>query len=142
MNKYLGLVSMIKDEREYLKEWIHFHLDQGFQKILLFDNDSVDSPSQVLSLCNFSKYCEIFPWPSSTLKSNTQLDFLKFAIKKFSEFRWLACIDVDEFMFQKNGSSMVDFLADYEDSACLKTAWRNFGYGGNIVPPTHGGGSI
>ena len=45
---YLAACIIIKNEAEYIKEWIDFHLLVGFDKIILYDNESNDNLKQKL----------------------------------------------------------------------------------------------
>ena len=46
--KGIAVVAIAKNEAQYLKEWTEFYFNQGFDNIILFDNDSTDNTKEVL----------------------------------------------------------------------------------------------
>lgn len=46
--KYLAVATLIKNKRKYLREWLEFHLMQGFSYFILYDNESEDGMKEFL----------------------------------------------------------------------------------------------
>ena len=46
---YLSIGAVFKDERDYLQEWIDFHRRVGVEHFFLYDNESSDTPEEVLT---------------------------------------------------------------------------------------------
>ncbi len=38
----------MKDEGEYLSEWIQYHIDRGITKFILYDNESSDDTKSII----------------------------------------------------------------------------------------------
>jgi hypothetical protein len=48
--KRLTAIYWVKDEARYIPEWIEFHLMQGFEHFILYDNNSTDGSSNIKTL--------------------------------------------------------------------------------------------
>lgn len=46
---YLSATCIIKNEAEYMPEWLEYHLLVGFEKFYIYDNGSTDNIKQVLA---------------------------------------------------------------------------------------------
>ena len=95
--KTLAICAVFKDEAEYLDEWVRFHRSQGVEHFFLYNNFSSDNFEQVLA--PHADYVTVTNWPISFLEGG-QLRAMVHAIERLrGTYRWLAIIDVDEFIF-------------------------------------------
>ena len=46
---YSAIVLLIKNENRYLKEWLDWHLNLGFDKVYIYDNGTTESVKDVIS---------------------------------------------------------------------------------------------
>lgn len=91
----IAIVAIAKNEALYIREWLEYHRIVGIQKFYFYDNESDDDTKQILQ-----------PYIDSGLVEYTyikgkarQLDAYNEAIKKHKqECRWMAFIDLDEFI--------------------------------------------
>jgi hypothetical protein len=91
----MNIVTIIYNEAPYLKEWIEFHLAQGFQKFYIYDNDSTDSPLDVLAKYMDTGIVSYIRWPIVPGQIAAYQDF----INKNKHLETLtAFIDLDEFI--------------------------------------------
>lgn len=92
----LAIVAIAKNEEDYIKEWVAFHKVVGFDKIILYDNDSTDSMVEEIKPFvedGYVIYNEIHG-------TKQQLNAYNDALKKYGKlFKYLAFIDCDEFLF-------------------------------------------
>lgn len=44
----LAIVAIIKNEGQYIEEWLRYHIVAGVQKFFLYDNDSSDNTREIL----------------------------------------------------------------------------------------------
>ena len=99
--KKLAAVAIAKNEAAYLKEWVEFYKKQGFDNIVLFDNDSTDDTVKVLEpyiRSGFIIYHKIHG-------KMRQYDAYHIAVAKYKHvFKYITFIDCDEFMFCKSSS--------------------------------------
>ena len=129
----LTVASIFKDEAPYLREWIEYHKMMGVEHFRLYNNDSEDDYLAVLNPYIQKGEVTLIDFPSSQKAlSNwpllTQWPSCVDAIKYFTgKSKWLALIDVDEFLFPLESSNMVLFLEDYEMYPGVVLSWQCFG---------------
>lgn len=91
----LCIITMFKNERHIINEWIDHHISVGFDHIYLMDNESMDEYTIDESL---KPYVTITPYTSNQLDVyNKNLPL----IKKNAD--WIAVVDLDEFIYSKRG---------------------------------------
>lgn len=116
-----SICLLIKDENEYINEWLSWHTQLGFEHFYIYDNGSKipihDSVKEsYLPLCTFIDY--------STGYSCLQLDCYNHALNTYGEeTKWLAFVDTDEFIRTVDGSNINKFLKDYECYDGLYIRW-------------------
>jgi len=124
---YLTATAWIKDEAEYLAEWIEFHLNQGFEKFYLWDNNSEDNTYEVLK--PYEEVVEISKYPpEATNPKNFWV--MQHTINNFKHHKWLFHHSIDEYMFCPDGTKVSTFLKEFEDYAGVAVPWRLFNSGG------------
>lgn len=96
----LAICTAFKNEAPFLDEWIRFHRSQGVDHFFLYNNFSTDNFATVLA--THMDYVTVIDWPVS-FKEGGQLRAMLHAIESTGEsYRWLAIIDIDEFLFGAN----------------------------------------
>lgn len=116
---YLGLITRCKDEY-FVQEFCEYYLKQGVDKILIFDDDSVDK----------SIYTGLFSNPRVEIfyeKNITKKDCLINRTNDLRErFEWVIYVDVDEFITTKNNlnNTIRDELSTtFKDAHVVKVPW-------------------
>ena len=127
----LAVVAIFKNEGKYLKEWLDYHLLAGVEHFYLYNNDSSDEYAQVLA-----------PYVEKNLVTLTnisgkgiQMPAYDDAIEKHRfECRYMAFIDLDEFIYPKTGQSISEVVDEIfsrkNDAAALGINWQCFGSNG------------
>lgn len=123
---------MFQNEAEWLKEWIEYHKLIGIEHFYLFDNGSSDNFEEILKPYVKKGLVEVYHYPHV---GQTQQEFL--SIQFFlnmravelakHEAKWLAIIDVDEFIVPQQTDSLRDVLRNYENYGGLYANWLMFG---------------
>ncbi len=128
-----------------MKEWIEYHKLLGVEHFRLYNNDSTDNYKQVLAPYIESGDVTLVDWPtdlgSPGVKAGwvwfTQLPALTDAISYFKGVsKWLAIIDLDEFILPLHQNDLPSFLEEYESEAGVLINWQNFGTSGIQDIPT------
>ena len=131
VNSYnLAICCIVKDENEYLEEWINYHLKTGVQHFYIYDNESSTPIYNILAGLNLLNHATV-----TGIKGKAkQVDAYSDCLKKFgTKSRWIAFIDIDEFIVAKTtGGDLVAFLKDYEQYGGLGINWQIFGSNGHI----------
>jgi hypothetical protein len=135
----LGICSVFKNEAANLEEWIDFHLNQGFTRFFLFDDKSTDQSLAILEPYVRSGVVTLgttnddpdFIWGRQMAAFNLGLKQAR------GECKWVAFIDIDEFLFSPKGR-VIDHLPRNPLVAGVAVWWRIFGSSGNKTPPPEG----
>ncbi|MGO8737817.1 glycosyltransferase family 2 protein [Rhodoblastus sp.] len=124
------LCAIVKNEAPYLAEWALFHRMIGFDRIVVYENDSDDSTPALLdrlqragvidehlSWRNIAVSPQFRAYRDATLKCRTD---------------WIMFLDADEFLNIFSRAPVNDFLSRFApDVACVAVNWRIFGSSGH-----------
>ena len=130
----LAVVAILKDEGNYLKEWLDYHLLAGVEHFYLYDNDSTDNQAEVAKPYVEAGLVDYFYLPGKAMQMVAYND----AFKRFKFFnRYMAFIDLDEFIYPKSNraiSEVVDeILSCDQNAAGLSFHWQIFGSNGHEI---------
>ena len=124
---YLSVCAIYRDEAAYLREWIEFHRLVGVERFFLYDNRSVDDHREVLAPYVERGSSALHDWPMA----QGQLPAYEHCIAEHGpESRWIAFIDLDEFLFSPTGQPLPEVLADYEQWPAVGVNWAVYGPSG------------
>lgn len=136
---YLSVLCISKNEGSYLKEWIEYHKLVGVERFYFYDNDSSDNTKEVLE-----PYIKAGNVIYHEISGNSQqFPAYRDCIRKYArETRWLAIIDIDEFIVPIEKESISNFLKDYEKYPAVGINWVNFDSNGHETKPSEHGGLV
>ncbi|MEA2154219.1 MAG: hypothetical protein QOE11_359 [Solirubrobacteraceae bacterium] len=133
---YLSIGAIFRDEGEYLREWIDFHLGVGVEHFYLYDNDSADEPETLLAPYVAAGLVTLYQAPGPVAQMRA---YAHCAAAHAGASRWIAFVDVDEFLFAPEpDADLRDVLAAYEAHPALVVNWVSFGSSGHIERPPGG----
>lgn len=136
INKFpyeLSVVAIMKDEGPYLKEWLDFHILVGVQKFYLYDNGSTDNTTEVLAPYIKSGIVDYTYFPGERQQNPAYIDAIN---KHGAETRWLALIDLDEFIVPVKHKNLVNFLHTLpKNFGALVMTWAMYGSAGHVKKP-------
>ena len=121
----------MRDEGRYLREWIEFQRLMGVSRVYLYDNGSTDDSNEVVTRYVAEGFVTVIPWMTFAInaEASAQLYAYAHALCNFGpQFRWMAFIDLDEFLFPVSAANLVEVLSWYEDCTCLCVPWFMFGF--------------
>jgi Glycosyltransferase family 92 len=129
---YLSICATYRDEAPYLREWIEFHRLVGVERFFLYNKLSADEHQAVLAPYVDSGVVVPYDWPTD----GGQLDAYSHCVEnRRRDSRWIAFIDVDEFLFPPRSGSLRDVLADYEAFPAVGVSLVMFGPSGHETKP-------
>ena len=129
---YLAICATYRDEAPYLREWIEFHRLLGVERFYLYNKLSEDDHREVLAPYVSSGLVVTHDWPTD----GGQLEAYAHCVdNRRDESRWIAFIDVDEFLFSPTGSSLREVLVDYESFPGVGVSLVLFGPSGHRTKP-------
>lgn len=124
---YLAVCAIAKNEGPYFKEWIEWHRSQGVEKFYIYDNESTDCTKEVLAPYIESGLVEYCYWPGQKQQLSTYDDCFE---KHRLEARWIAVIDLDEYIVPIKDRNICEFLRRMEEFAVVEINWLVYGSGG------------
>lgn len=138
----VAIVTVLRDEEHYVAEWVSFHRAVGVRHFFVYDDGSTDRTLQILRDLLSQTELTILPWRfgmrdvRNDLPLNRQVLAFAHAILNFgADYRWMAFIDVDEFILPKTGRSIEEALAGAKGFANISLPWHMFGTSGHKTRP-------
>lgn len=132
----IAMVCIAKNEEHFIEEWVNFHELVGVSKFYIYVNDDISTYKQILRNHIFDGNVTIIPWQNCTMDSSPQLLAYAHAITNFgSKFRWMAFLDVDEFLFPVRGYSLNEALVPFLELSGVSIPWHMFGTSGHRTLP-------
>ena len=123
----LAVCTLFRDEARYLAEWVTFHRLQGVERFFLYDNLSTDDWRAALQPELRAGVVQVVHWPRTPGQKSAFEDCLR---RHRTDVRWLAFIDVDEFLFSPTGRSVRELLRGFDQCPGVVVNWRVYGTNG------------
>jgi hypothetical protein len=136
---YLAVCATYKDHAAYLQEWIQFHRLVGVERFFLYDNESADEHEDVLAPYVEGGIVEVRHWPSPAHAVNhwgLRFAFDDCLARHRDDARWIAFIDIDEFLFSPTGRQLPDVLRGFEQFSGVEVSVLAFGPSGHRAKPS------
>ncbi len=141
-----AICSIIKNEHDYLAEWIDYHLNAGFDEIHLHEDvgskshkELIQGYTQVyLHACDETpELLEILLNKEPGVKQSRLYD--SFIRSNQSKFDFIALIDIDEFINFADGYNLSDLCTEFLQVPGVLLSWKMFGASGLVNKPEQGG---
>ena len=105
----MAIVSIMKNEARYVKEWLDYYLAAGVDHFYIYDNESPDNFKEVLQPYIDSGAVTYKFYPGT----GRQMEAFMEAVKNYRFFcRYMAFIDADEFIFPLETEKSIPEVAD------------------------------
>ena len=104
----LAVTAIVKGgDEHYLREWLDYHLAAGAEHFFLYDNTGGDDVREILKPYLEARLVDCFAVKGDAMKIPVFND----AVRKFKFVcRYMAFIDIDEFIFPKSSRGIVDVV--------------------------------
>jgi hypothetical protein len=117
---------MVREDNNYIDEWVDYHLSIGFEHVLIYDHKSI-------------KPIEPKWGDKVTVKRiDVDLPFKEYLhLSTFRDFKpfWMMTCDVDEFLVLLQHRDVRDLLVNYEQFGGLGIPWSMYGSSGHVNRP-------
>ena len=140
MKHSLAICAIVKNEHDYLLEWIAYHRVVGVDHFLIYNNSdpSDDGTTGLLSKLHGIGAVEVVLWPDrpnwglpNEVYVRPQIPAYYDGIERLrNEAEWVAFIDVDEFLLPMKENDLPRTLMFYEQFGGVGANWRMFGFSG------------
>ena len=129
----IAIGAIMKNEGPYLKEWLDFHILVGVTKFYLYDNDSTDNTKEILKPYIKRGIVEYKYFPGKAQQQNAYIHCLN---KHSQHTKWLAIIDLDEFIVPVYHDTISEYLHTLpKNFAQLVVGWVQYGSSGHKTKP-------
>ncbi|KHK00204.1 glycosyltransferase family 92 protein [Desulfovibrio sp. TomC] len=129
---YIGVCAIARDEDRDLEEWIQYHAMIGVERFIIYDNESSNPIRDTLHRYTGNGFVTVIDAPGPF----PQYESYQHCLDNFGHcFRWMAFIDVDEFIVLKQNKYIHSLLLEYEEFGGLVMNWVMFGSNGFIKRP-------
>ena len=139
---FLCITCVAKNEGPYLKEWIEYHKIVGVERFYFYDNESDDNTKEILEpyIKDGTVVYHLLPNHPITGLRQQEEAFCDAIFKYRDRVRWMALIDIDEFIVPVEKNTIPELLADYDQYPALAVNWLCFDSNGyEKKPKAHGG---
>lgn len=130
-----AIFSIFKNEASYLKEWVVFHKLQGFEKFYLYNNESSDNWQEELEPFIKNELVEVIDWPGQAQQFPAYWHYINKMKDSPEKPRWTAFIDIDEFIYSRQGEKVSDILDRNTQYDCVTATWIMFGMNNHKTKP-------
>lgn len=135
MKYYLSICAIFRNEASYLKEWIEFHRLMGVDHFFLYNNLSDDNYFSILKYYIDQGIVTLRDWPEPWRKG-TQANAYQHCIDQHkNQSRWIAFIDLDEFLFAPNAEKLTNVIKEFERFPGIIVNWQVYGSSGYKQKP-------
>lgn len=125
-----AVCAIFQNEAPYLKEWIEYHKLVGAEHFYLYNHYSQDNYLEVLQPYLDEGVVELVDWSWPFFQYITQkLAYMNAINKTRHMVKWLAVIDIDEYIVPKMHDTVKEFLTSYEKEGIggVGINWQMFG---------------
>lgn len=134
----LSVGAIFRDEAAYLDEWLVFHTFIGVDKFYLYNHRSSDNYMEVLKPWIASGRVELRQAVEQKGKNTQILTYMHCLRTSRFSTKWLAFIDLDEFLWSPSRERISDLLEENPRAAALAIRWVLFGSNGHEERPANG----
>jgi hypothetical protein len=128
----LAVVAIFREEAPFLDEWLSFHHGVGATHFYLYNNFSTDAFREVLAPWIAGGLVTLIDWPVAVGQRSAYRDALR---RTRRAARWVAFIDIDEFLFSPVSLDIRPVLRRYGDLPGVEVWQVFFGSAGHEKRP-------
>lgn len=135
-NKIIAICAILKDEHQYLKEWVDYHLSIGIDYIYLYEDinsithiDIVENYDNVF-LQSLDKFIDLNHCLGKQFKLYNKFMTLYKDIIDYTFF-----IDIDEFVAFAEDYTIEDLIKQCDEWGGVLLPWKHYGACGHIDNP-------
>ena len=133
----LAICAVFKNESHILEEWILHYLFHGAQHFYLINDNSTDNYLPIIQ--KYAQHITLYDNDIETKNVGRQiLIYEKYFRPILSESKWIAILDLDEFLYNPTSPYHIDLnitLDKYTDFAQIRVNWLHFGSNDHIYQP-------
>ena len=116
------ICAIVKNNYEYINEWINHYLNLGATKIVIYDNNDI-SDTRKITIDNMSNV-SIINWRGIW---SGQLPAYEDCYKRIANgCEWIGFFDSDEYLILNKWNTLQEMLEEFSENDILAINWLNF----------------
>lgn len=144
------IFTIIKNEQEYLKEWIDYHLNLGINYIFILEDFDSTSHKEITDKYSNVKLVRAEEFLTEEQLRNAvrlkkisapQTFYLRLALnhikKRHSYIDWVFIIDNDEFLTLEEGKTLQDIFVEFQSYDAFIMHWECYGANNLVFKPDY-----
>ena len=137
----LSICAIAKNENLYINDWCKYHLDGGFDRIFIFDNNSPNS-EYVGNYIDTNMRSNITIIPVNYFSQFQKQAYNDFYAHIGTKFDWTAFIDIDEFIYTPTRNTIKSLLTSIpRNIEVVRLNWQIYGddgiLNGDVTVPVY-----
>lgn len=139
----IAIGAIVKNEERYIREWLKFHEHAGVSTFFIYDDGSTDNTVSVAQSSCRSAKIHVFPWrqrlrsDAANIAISNQILAYGHCLSNFADqFRWMAFIDVDEYLVPVSNDTLGQALTSLSHAPLIVLPWVMFGTSGHKTRPS------
>lgn len=131
----LTIVTVVKNEGRYIREWLAYHYLLGIRNFLIYDNESTDNTQDEITeaMNKLNINVTYVYWPGKSQQKEVYRDAI---VRLRDSSVWALVIDADEFLYVDPKIDFWHFLDDFsKNTAQVLIGWQIFGSSGHQERP-------
>lgn len=97
------ICASVRNEARYMLEWLAYHRAIGIGRFVIYDNESTDETTELLTRLEKTGWLTRIPWLTPDSKSPQLLAYWDFIIRHSAQHSYSAFLDLDEFISLPSG---------------------------------------
>ena len=131
----ISIVLIVKNEAQYIREWLEYHFLIGVDHIYIYDNDSNDGIHALLAPYIEKGLATYIHCPGKKMQIPAYND----AIARFGKKnKWMGFIDADEFVVLHNNQNLHTFFENFKDESAVGIHWIMHDSNEHLTTPSKG----
>lgn len=136
VDKKIAICTVIKDEHQYLQEWIEYHKNLGIEYFYIYEDEGSSSHSDICNKFNNVQLSKVTDFVELNGRGSKQKQlFNKFIETYQSILDYVFFIDVDEFVTFSSSYDMESLIDICDKYGSVLLAWKMYGADGHIDNP-------
>jgi len=137
----VALCVQIKLENNYIREWIEYHKNLGFDNIVIIDNNNVNTDIINDAINDYIKSNYVIVDNTYYGEKNIQqYSYANCLNQHITEYDWIGFWDLDEFLYLNKFNNIKDFLLsnkNFNECDAIALQWVTYADNGYIEVSSH-----
>lgn len=130
---------MAKNEHRFIKEWVDYYLNLGFDDIFIYEDYGSRSHKQIFAGYDNVHIYKIADTGIPDYRTcKTQMELMAWFLEKLKiegKYDWCMFCDVDEFIVFDEGYNLESLCEEFKNETGVLLAWKIFNANGHIKRP-------